>query len=395
MKKWPSMLLALPLVLLGPQLACKPFPKLIRPGEIQPAAPGQPQAPPLPTLEWDGRPPEIRRVEYASNGHIEAAHALILVDEARGHLPDLLYLARQAVDGAFGCRAQLREVDVSIYRASDYGGFGGPPPILTVSVPRDRLHEFIQNGLQYHRLWSRIDLPHKPPQTPSQVRERSPVFHGSQAALQQQQESQQRGRAVHQNLLFHGRENGLNMALTFDDSPHPLYEPLLLDSLSRAQVRATFFCIGRNARAYPYFIRDMLEKGHEVANHTYHHVRLPGLKNSAVRQELRLANQTLEQISGLPCRLFRPPGGEYSEATLRMASELGLTTVFWTDDPGDFDYPGDRVIESRLLRNLRPGGIVLLHDNVQETIEILPEFVRLATRQGYRLETVSQLAQEK
>lgn len=71
-----------------------------------------------------------------------------------------------------------------------------------------------------------------------------------------------------------------------------------------------------------------------------------------------------------------------------------MTTVFWTDDPGDFDNPGDSVIEERLLENLRPGGIVLLHDNVEETLQVLPTFVRLAEREGYRLLPVGQMIEE-
>ncbi|MCV4783999.1 hypothetical protein OFM36_31670, partial [Escherichia coli] len=70
---------------------------------------------------------------------------------------------------------------------------------------------------------------------------------------------------------------------------------------------------------------------------------------------------------------------------------LGLTTVFWTDDPGDFDNLGPATLESRLLARLRPGGIVLLHDNVLQTLEVLPRFLGLAHQQGITLETAGRL----
>lgn len=70
-----------------------------------------------------------------------------------------------------------------------------------------------------------------------------------------------------------------------------------------------------------------------------------------------------------------------------------MTVVFWTDDPGDFDNIGQGPLEARLLRRLRPGGIVLLHDNVLQTIAVLPRFLALAGQQGYRLGTVGGLVQ--
>ena len=88
---------------------------------------------------------------------------------------------------------------------------------------------------------------------------------------------------------------------------------------------------------------------------------------------------------------FRPPGGEYTPATLAAAQALGLTTVFWTDDPGDFQNPGDALLEARLRRNLRPGGIVLLHDNAPQTLDVLREFLRVARRSGLNLTTVGGL----
>ena len=370
----------------------KPVPAVLPPGVVQPLAPGQRPARALPTLEWPGRAAEIQRVEYASNGFIEVAHALILVKA--GKTPaELLYLTRQAVDGALEQRPQLHEVDVSVYAADSYAGFGGPTPLLTASVARSRVHEFVRQGLDFERLHFRDSrIAHHSPGPALPGREQHPIFHGDDESIRLQQRRQEAESVpLQEGLFFHGSPLRKEVALTFDDSPHPLYEPLLLDTLRRARVKATFFCIGRNARAYPYFIEDMAREGHEVANHTYHHVRLPGLSDAQIHRELNLAREVLEKLSKQDVNLFRPPGGDYSPQTLQLTRSAGLTTVFWTDDPCDFDNPGDGVIENRLLERLRPGGIILIHDNVQETINILPAFVKLAQREGYRLITAGEL----
>ena len=211
----------------------------------------------------------------------------------------------------------------------------------------------------------------------------------SEGALEQTAASQQGG--VVAGRLYHGSPSRPIVALTFDDAPHPLYAPLLLDSLRRAGVRATFFCIGRNAEAYPYFVREMVREGHEVGNHTYHHIRLNKLDETSVTNEITQANQVLQGIVGKPITYFRPPGGRFSPTVLRVVQRLGMTLAFWTDDPGDFDNIGQAPLETKLLTNLRPGGIVLLHDNVLQTIVVLPRFLGLASREGFRLGTVSDL----
>jgi peptidoglycan-N-acetylglucosamine deacetylase len=377
-----------------------PLPTVQPAGAQQPQAPGQRPAQELPQLTITPTITEVKKIEYASNGFITVAHALILVPKAEDTLARALKLAQAVVERSFKARPNLNEVDVSVYQLESYDGIGGPLPRFTASVPQTWTTSFAKLTLgtvdSFARAWinpsSEASLLKR---TPSQDLERNPIFHGTPQGLSGQQVKQiaaeQAGRSSG-SLFFHGDPNSARAALTFDDAPHPLYEPLLLDTLRRNNVKATFFCIGRNAKAYPYFVRDMINQGHEIGNHTYHHVRLPQLPEAEVRDELEQANQTLEQISGTRIRFFRPPGGDYSPATLRISKSLGLTTAFWTDDPGDFDNLGDAALESRLIRKLRPGGIVLLHDNVIDTIQVLPAFLRTATRRGITLETLGALA---
>lgn len=384
--------------LLLPLVQSPPEGSALIPGAVQPLAPGERQAAPLPRLQLTGLP-EVRRSEYASNGKIEAAHTVVLLpvnDLAPGRSAEL---AVEAVLSTFVARPSLSEVAVSVYRADAYGGFGGPAPLLTASVPRDRLSEFqrllITDRGGYERAWINPDVLPPAQRPPSRELERTPIFVGSLAELAAQRVLQLAAQVFggpRGGLFFHGNPLRSVAGLSFDDAPHPIYAPLLLDTLRRAGIKATFFCIGRNARAYPYYVRDFLAGGHEVGNHTFHHVRLPELPAATVEEELSECNEVLSGITGKPIIYFRPPGGRYSAETLTIARSLGLTTTFWTDDPADFNNPGQTVLEERLARNLRRGGIVLLHDNVLESLRVLPRFVEYAARSRVRLDTIGALA---
>jgi peptidoglycan-N-acetylglucosamine deacetylase len=392
-----SLLLA-GLVIAQPQTQRQPLPFVQPPGATQPDAPGQRNAAPLAQLELKPAMNEVKKVEYASNGFIEVAHALLLVPKREAALVRNLVLAQEAVKRSFAARPGLNEVDVSLYLSEDFDGFGGALPLLTASVPKLEFASFekLQAATvsSFDRLWLHPEGNASPQPKPDKTFEQNPTFYGSSQELRAQQVKQLSSQLVGRvsgGVMFQGNPRLATAALSFDDAPHPLFEPLLLDTLKRAGIKATFFCIGRNAKAYPYFVKDMLEAGHEIGNHTYHHIRLPRQPANIVTNELEQTNQVLTGITGQPVRYFRPPGGDYSRATLRIASKLGLTTTFWTDDPADFDNPGALKIESRLVKKLRYGGIVLLHDNVLETIQILPEFLKVAQAKGIKLLTVGML----
>ena len=389
----------LALVLLaGCPLAVAQAPLLRLPGQTQPVAPGTRRAAPIPELALTPPMAQVLHLQYLSNGHIEVAGAVVLLQESE--VPRARAFAQAVVTRALLARPSLSEVDVSVYNKTGYGGFGGPLPILTLSAPRPRLADVARwaAGGHYERAWeAQGSVPPTPPGNESiadKVREQTINFFGSVGETLQNAKKREASRAeggIQDGLLYGGSVLNPVAALTFDDAPHPMYEPLLLDLLRRGNIKATFFVIGRNARAYPYFVRDMVQQGHEVGNHTYHHVRLPPLPLERVLSELSLTNQTLEGLTRQPVRYFRPPGGDYTPQTLSAARALGLTTVFWTDDPGDFQNPGDNLLETRFDRRLHPGGIVLLHDNAQETLSVFDAFMAFAKRRGVRLTTVSGL----
>lgn len=393
---------------LGPFPLGQPALAASLPGQVQPLAPGTRPAPTIPTLTLTPPVPQVFKIEYLSNGFIEVAHAILTLTPAEH--ANARTLAGLVARRALSARPSLSEVEVSVYDKGSFAGFGGPLPLLTASVPRERLNDFTAwsaGGASYDRAW--INPGNLPTfRMPDLVRETGPTLRSpsataempfqSQAALNRillQQTVARIAGGLQGGLLYRAKrsEGAAKMAaaLTFDDAPHPMYEPLLLDLLRRSGVKATFFVIGRNAQAYPYLVRDLAAQGHEVGNHTYHHVRLPPLPLAAAVQEMQWANDVITSLTGKPVRYFRPPGGDYTLQTLVAARQLGLSTVFWTDDPGDFQNPGDATLEARLRRNLHPGGIVLLHDNAPEMLAVLRGFLRLARVQGIELTTVGGL----
>ncbi len=364
------------------------------PNGLQPRAPGQNNPQALNRIPTNSSIPEIKKIEYASNGFIEVAHALILIPQKDDNRERELAFAFAAVQRAFKQRPALDEVDFSIFLKESYGGAGGPLPKMTGSILRTQLSTFlrleVKNLKSFERIWLNDNRKRPKLRQPTNDKLMKLDFNGDVSGLKRQQTQQlQVEGGINDGLLFHGNPTQASIALTFDDAPHPLYTPLLLDILRRTHVKATFFCIGRNAVAYPYFIRDMVKSGHEIANHTYHHVRLVGLDAHAIQEELETTNKILKDISGQSIKYFRPPGGRYSTQTLQSAFDAGLVTAFWTDDPADFRNSGEKILERNLIKHLQYGGIVLLHDNVLDSIQVLPQFLNAAYERGIQVEDIT------
>ena len=159
--------------------------------------------------------------------------------------------------------------------------------------------------------------------------------------------------------------------LSFDDGPNPLVTPRLLDVLSRRGVRATFFLIGRYVRTEGPLVRAIAARGHALGNHTFTHPKL-GLRSARrIREELGASSAAIEDATGAPVRLFRPPHGERRPAVIRIAHELGMRTMMWNVMVGDWQPIPAARIEERLSRararngrRHRTSGIVL-HDGGQ------------------------------
>jgi len=193
--------------------------------------------------------------------------------------------------------------------------------------------------------------------------------------------------------LVRGDTRRKEVALTFDDGPHPPFTYKLLDLLKSLNVKATFFVVGFKVEDDPEVLQRMVAEGHEVANHTYHHPNLKLLPAGLIESEIRLNNDTIRRACGKEPVCFRPPGGQRSDEVLEIAHRLGMSTILWTDDPADYANPGSEVIEQKLLNHVKPGATILLHDGIEQTFQMLPNLVARLRQQGYHFVTVTEMIQ--
>jgi|GEM_PF-704971 len=199
--------------------------------------------------------------------------------------------------------------------------------------------------------------------------------------------------ATSNRVLWRGNPRRREIALTFDDGPSPLATPLLLAVLRRYGAHATFFVIGQHARAYPYFVAEMVADGHEVGNHTFHHPNMVTVGDAVAESEIATAAIAIDRAAGRPAVWFRPPGGDYTPGVEANARRLGLGMAMWTTNSGDWALPPARIVTERVLARAEPGAIVLMHNTTLNTVRALPAIIVELRRRGYALVTVSQLAQ--
>lgn len=193
------------------------------------------------------------------------------------------------------------------------------------------------------------------------------------------------------NEIHNLRAGGPHVALTFDDGPHPVLTPVILDLLDRYGARGTFLLIGKQAETYPELVRMIADRGHEIGNHSYSHRNLTDLSQLEVERELVMTRQIVRRACGRFITLFRPPGGHYN-ATVRAATRAtGFSPLFWNENIGNYAGRAPDEIVPSMLRKVGNSGIILLHNGYDETPAILPALLNELSTRGYRMGTVSEL----
>lgn len=197
------------------------------------------------------------------------------------------------------------------------------------------------------------------------------------------------------NKIIHGDPDRKEVAITFDDGPHPGYTPKLLAILKQYNAKATFFLVGEKVEEYPDLVRAEFQAGHSIGNHTYHHVNLTKIPISDVAIEILADEMAIKKVTGVRPHLFRPPGGDYDRNVAKIVNTLGYTLVLWSINPGDYEQPGEGLIEERVLRKIHGGSIILLHDGVQQTVDVLPTILEYLKMEGYRCVTVDEMLKHR
>jgi peptidoglycan/xylan/chitin deacetylase (PgdA/CDA1 family) len=169
------------------------------------------------------------------------------------------------------------------------------------------------------------------------------------------------------------------VALTFDDGPWPDSTTKVLEVLAKEHVKATFFLVGEQVRRHRELARDELRAGMTIGSHSFSHPQPFGtLPPATIDREIDQGLETLSEL-GVRTKLFRPPGGAIPPAVVSAAKAKGLRTVVWTVDPSDWrpSTSADQIAD-RVLRQTKPGSIVLLHDGGGDrsaTVEALPRII--------------------
>jgi peptidoglycan/xylan/chitin deacetylase (PgdA/CDA1 family) len=186
--------------------------------------------------------------------------------------------------------------------------------------------------------------------------------------------------------------DGPYIALTFDDGPNQKLTPRLLDLLAEHHIHVTFFVVGENAAEYPEILQRAVREGHEIGNHTWSHPNLAKTSDENVRSQIKRTEEAITNAIGSRPTLFRPPYGSVTAHQKRFIhDELGYEIILWEVDPLDWKNPGPNVVSSRILKETRPGSIVLAHDIHAQTIQAMPATLTELEAKGFKFVTVSQL----
>ncbi|HZO17025.1 MAG TPA: polysaccharide deacetylase family protein [Polyangiaceae bacterium] len=195
------------------------------------------------------------------------------------------------------------------------------------------------------------------------------------------------------DVITLGPQHARGVALTFDDGPDPRTTPKILDLLESAGASATFFIIGSKAEAHPDIVRDIHARGHAIGIHSYAHERLLSLKGPwHVRADLERAARLLANITGKRPLLFRPPIGHISPSMARVVRDMDLVVIGWSARAVDgwSGAKSDHVAE-RVIRKLRDGTFVLLHDAAERgdfipaSVQALPRILEAAREKNLPL----------
>ena len=178
------------------------------------------------------------------------------------------------------------------------------------------------------------------------------------------------------------------VALTFDDGPSKHWTEGLLDGLKERNVKATFFLIGANAEANPTLVERMVREGHLIGNHTYSHVQLTTISHEAAYREIDEANEVLSAAVGEGIHYIRPPFGSWQEG---LDSLVDMQVVLWDVDPQDWKVQNtDRIVDN-VLKDVKDGDIVLLHDVYRESVEAALQIIDELQERGYEFVRVDEL----
>ena len=186
------------------------------------------------------------------------------------------------------------------------------------------------------------------------------------------------------------------ISITFDDGPHPEFTPKLLEILKRENIRATFFCIGHKMKNHPELVRRLHEEGHLIGNHTYSHSQFIDLSRiSTFAQEIEKTTDLTEELIGKKPRFFRPPIWHHQSSRGRRNKKSRVLSIGWSIRSFDtVNQETDKVVQ-KVTRKLKSGDILLFHDHLEWSSEILEKFLKEVRQTEFKIVPLDELIKEK
>ena len=183
-------------------------------------------------------------------------------------------------------------------------------------------------------------------------------------------------------------KNIKRVALTFDDGPSSECTPRLLDILKKENVKATFFLVGKNIKENEDIVIRMKNEGHLIGNHTFNHSQLTKLGFDEAVEEINTTNAWITNISGYTPEYIRPPFGSFTDELL---SETSMSVVMWNVDPLDWKYKNKDIVTDKILKNVKNGDIILMHDIFESSVDAAQTVIKELKKQDYVFVTVDKM----
>jgi len=200
-------------------------------------------------------------------------------------------------------------------------------------------------------------------------------------------------------VFMDSQTNQKVVALTFDDGPYSPYTEQILDILKDYNVPATFFVVGENVEKNPKLVRRIVNEGHQLGNHTYHHVDLLKSDSKTIAEEIDRTSKAITKITNTTPHVVRPPHGFRDPVVMAIMAERGLKVVEWSVMSKDWTNPGVEVIVDRTVKKVKNGSIILLHDgdgtasNASriQSVEATRRIIQTLLAEGYQFVTVDEI----
>jgi peptidoglycan-N-acetylmuramic acid deacetylase len=195
--------------------------------------------------------------------------------------------------------------------------------------------------------------------------------------------------------IFLGNTSTKELYLTFDNGYENGYTAKVLDVLKEKKAPAIFFVTGHYVKDQPELVKRMVNEGHLVGNHSWSHPDMTQISNQKIKEELDKVKEAVIQLTGqIEMYYLRPPRGIFSGRTIAASNQLGYTSVFWSVAYKDWDtkdQKGGKYAYDKVMSQLHPGAVILLHSVSKDNAEALGQIIDDARNQGYEFKSLDQL----